>query len=507
MNRVLAEAGKNTRDAVGRIESYPKLPAVLLVAGFFSAIALGISFCFVDFWFLPWISLGIFFILAGYSSPGRIFLLFYLAGFLTNGIALFWVSFVTKLGYVFLVAYLALYWGIFGVCIRGLQRLNGIKFIYIPALWVFLEYLEGIIFGGFGWNYLGYTQSENEALMQLSSLFGVKGISFLIVLANVVISDCIASKKTIRQFFAVFSFGVCLAAALLYGVYRLRDRQEPSRFLGVSVIQPNLPKTPFADGLPQTALFQVYHDLLQGAENDLVIFPEAAYPFASEVDELEVLKRFSDQYHKNILWGVILKEGGRYYNAAILFGPENTPSQLYKKMKLVPFGEYVPFRSIFNFLEVINAIGDMQPGKEYTVFKHLQGNFSVLICFEDVFSDFVRETLYSSVGFLINITDDSWFRGYPQSLQHLRIAMARAIEQDKFLVRSANSGISCIISNRGRVVQKIIRDTRDVFVPGVISFEVPLFYNKTVYNMIGDSWIFFLFLGSAFLGQRASRGF
>ena len=133
-------------------------------------------------------------------------------------------------------------------------------------------------------------------------------------------------------------------------------------------------------------------------------------------------------------------------------------------------------------------MGDISPGREFTVFDYGQERFAVLICFEDVFPVFVSRFSQEST-FLINITNDAWFKGEPEAGQHLAIMTFRAIENRRSIVRSANTGISGFVDFRG-VQHTFKKDGRRVFVEGVKLLQVPLNYTRSVYNTIGEAFTF-----------------
>jgi apolipoprotein N-acyltransferase len=174
----------------------------------------------------------------------------------------------------------------------------------------------------------------------------------------------------------------------------------------------------------------------------------------------------------------------------------------YDKIKLVPFGEYVPLRKYFTFISAINAIGDMTRGDVYRIFAFNDKKFAVLICFEDIFPDFVSDFSKKS-DFLINITNDAWFKGEPEASQHFAIMALRAMENRISIARCANTGISGWVSYKGDT-HEFKANGKKVFVEGVLNLELLLNSKRSLYNKWGEIFVFFcgFFLLSVIIRYR-----
>ncbi|MDD5617592.1 MAG: apolipoprotein N-acyltransferase, partial [Candidatus Omnitrophica bacterium] len=174
-----------------------------------------------------------------------------------------------------------------------------------------------------------------------------------------------------------------------------------------------------------------------------------------------------------------------YFNSAILLKGAKA-SQIYKKIHLVPFGEYFPLRKYLFFLEPIVPIGDFNCGNKFVVFNidNKLGelvSFGVLICFEDTIAELSREFVLKGADFLVNITNDAWFKETSSPYQHLQASVLRAVENRVYLLRAANTGVTCIIDNRGRVIKRM-KDIkgRDIFVKGFITGQVNKYCNQQI---------------------------
>ncbi|MFA6281194.1 MAG: apolipoprotein N-acyltransferase, partial [Candidatus Omnitrophota bacterium] len=228
--------------------------------------------------------------------------------------------------------------------------------------------------------------------------------------------------------------------------------------------------------------------------DSLVIFPEASWPLVVSDANYDLLRTFIKEIGRAALIGVVTSEGDSFYNATMFFGKDAEFIGIYRKIKLVPFGEYIPLRNLFSFIDVINSIGDTSRGKEYKVFSYKDKKFSVLICFEDIFPLFVTKFSKQS-DFLINITNDAWYGGNPEANQHLGMVVLRAVENRISIARCANTGISGWVSYKGDI-HKLNYQNKDVDIPGTLNFDLPLNAQRTLYNKWGEV---FVYLCMAFL--------
>ncbi|MDP2924164.1 MAG: apolipoprotein N-acyltransferase [Candidatus Omnitrophota bacterium] len=445
-------------------------------------------------------------------------------------VAFFWVGNVTVLGLVVFLLYLSFYPILFFII--GRYFLNKPRaLITIPALWVLLELTKENIWCGFSWANLGYSQYKNFYLIQIADLFGVKFLSFIIVMVNVFIYEIFATRnfalpkaqlknyypkffaatkieliskviKRITYFMgsyaerkwlakkAIFIFLVILSC-FLYSFHRLHNLKETDS-IALSLVQPNISQETKQNIELRPLIIEKLKFLSKQAnEKSLVIYPEAAWPEIRNEDAFEELKHFAADSSKDILIGAVKLEGDRFYNTALLLAKESSTVDIYRKIKIVPFGEYVPLREYLSFIPVLNCIGDMTRGREYKIFSYKDKKFSVLICFEDIFPLFVSRFAKAS-DFLINITDDSWFRGEPEASQHLAIMTFRAIENRISIARCANTGISGWVSFKGEI-NTLRNNGKQVFFEDTINFNLPLNLKRSLYN----NWqeIFPLFCG------------
>ncbi|MCF7886905.1 MAG: apolipoprotein N-acyltransferase [Candidatus Omnitrophica bacterium] len=453
-----------------------------------SGVGIGLAFLFPKASFLVWFSLvPLFFILQKKISL-KGFISFFIFGFVYYGLSVYWVAYVSILGFVLLIVYLSLFYLIFYLLGTFFIK-KPLRQLAIPAAWAVVEFLKEIIWCGFSWANLGYSQFNYLYLIQIADIGGTKLISFTIVLVNFLIWEIIvfyrgkgakqkrADKKILKRlFFLLFIF----AAIITYSSFRLK-KKESREEVSISLIQPNILDKQLLRLKGKEAILKSFSILIERTpEDNLIIFPEAAWPYLLDKGDSKLIANFVKESKRNILIGAIAKEGVRYYNSALFFNKSGNLVETYNKIKLVPFGEYVPLRKYLKFIEVLNSIGDITPGEERKSFSFQGKTFATLICFEDVFPYYVAKVAENK-DFLLNITDDSWFYGQPEAGQHLSIMVLRAIENRIPIVRAANSGISGWVSPEGYVT-KLEKDKDNLFVKAQANFQIPVDRKRSFYS-------------------------
>jgi apolipoprotein N-acyltransferase len=293
-----------------------------------------------------------------------------------------------------------------------------------------------------------------------------------------------------------------LFATLVYGyfkIYHLPLTPYPLP-LKISVVQANIPQelkwNPQSNNYIMRQYFTVSQEVIKD-HPDLIIWPEAALPVVLEEEPAyyEEVKDFVKKIKLPLLLGAVTKRHNLYYNSALLVSREGELLSRYDKLHLVPFGEYIPLRKIFGFLETVAPIGDFSAGREFTVF-NLPAKFSVLICFEDLFPNLSREFVKKGAEFLINITNDAWFKETSSPYQHLQASVFRAVENRVFVVRSANTGVSGFIAPSGKIMSLVGDEfSRNIFIPGYKTKKVLVCrQNLSFYSRYGDFFVIVCFL-------------
>ena len=459
-----------------------------LALSFLSALLLVFSFPPFDVGLLAWVAFIPFFFALEGKSLRQAFWISYAAGFLFFLGLLHWVHYVTWAGTIVLVLYLSLYFALFGAGIRFLNTRG--RFVWIPSLWVVLEFVRSFLFTGFGWGLLAYSQWKYLSLIQFSELTGAYGVSFLVMFGNVLFFRVLQRDlKTRKKTILVVIFFLVLGVLFAYGFFYPPEFFSTDAYFRASVIQGNIPQDLKWDPSVQDLILKKYETLTRAvSENhpDAIFWPETAVPGflpdeAPLWDRLTVLSRDSQTY---LLVGTPWNEEGWAYNSA-LFLEKGEILQRYDKLHLVPFGEFIPFEKNFPKLRDWIETGDFHPGEEFTLFKHPKGNFATLICFEDIFPDLVRRFAKES-DFLVNLTNDAWFMKSSAPFQHAQASVFRAIENRRSVLRVTNTGFTCLIDPMGRILRRLEIGGEPLFVTGYQTWDIPLSKEETFYTLHGD---------------------
>ncbi|MBW1649691.1 MAG: apolipoprotein N-acyltransferase [Deltaproteobacteria bacterium] len=401
-----------------------------------------------------------------------------------------------SVGILFLLsAYLALYPALFAGFASLFSLKNRFSFLFIPALWTSLEYVRGF---GFSWGIIGYSQAKFLPLIQISDIFGVYGISFIIISANYFIyliyyytADKDSTlKKSLFSSCALTAF--LLIFTLLYGVSVIDKTQNKITDAGkvkIAIVQGNIDQRIKWNKEFFNATTQKYIDMsaeLKDKKNELIVWPEAALPYFLNSKEhfLNRIKRFIIYMQTDFLIGAPYSsdEDGALYNSAYLIEKNGRSAGRYDKAKLVPFGEYVPFGKWFPFIRKIAGTGeDFARGKKGKTLDWNNHKIGAQICFEIIFPNLARKIVKQDADFIINITNDTWFGDTPAPFQHFNMAVFRAIENKRAIVRCANTGISGAIYPDGSIT-----GTTPLFTEALKEYNIPILVQKTFYTKYGD---------------------
>lgn len=447
----------------------------------------------------------------------------YLFGAVFFLISLHWLVNVTFPGWILLALYLAIYPALWALFTRWIAKPSGGSrreaewldswsnlgcALLSAAVWVSMEWLRAWVFTGFGWNPLGVALIDNLPMIQMAEFTGTSGISFLLVVVNVLILLTVLRLKAeirvrrMRPHFD-FSIGVALVAvAFAYGVHALLSPPPVQTPLSYVAVQPNIPIHSKLDREQAAAILQKHETLSTAARvsrPDLLIWPEAATPGPLYLDELSrtTVERLHQSLEGDFLLGSVHYDDTGDYNAAILLGPSGNAAQIYRKIHLVPFGEFVPFRDGFPLFAW--AVGDLVPddfdfGQEVVVFDLSRNGLRVapLICFEDTLGYLVRQFARQGAQVLITLTNDAWFLESAGSEQHRDNAVMRTIETRLPMLRVANTGVTCAIDAFGRETMRL-HDGGNTFIEGVMSGEimVPVSPMPTFFTQFGElfTWL------------------
>lgn len=362
---------------------------------------------------------------------------------------------------VLLAGYLAVYFAGFAAGVAVLRQRGAVFVLSTAGLWVTFELLRSHVFTGFPWNLLGHSQYRNLPLIQIAAVTGVYGVSFVVAGVNAAIADALAAHRGWGMKAApLATAGLLVVGAVASG--SMDNPQIASPTIRVALLQGNISQDVKWDSAFQDDTMRVYRDLTlaqRGFLPDLVVWPETAVPFLLRHDpRRSEVEGLADEVGAPLLVGAPDWDGKlfspRYAVSAFLLTPQNGISGKYDKIHLVPFGEYVPLKRVLSFVNKLaqGSIGDFSPGNEFTVFSIPAGRFGVSISYEIYFPSEVRRFIQNGAEFLINITNDAWYGRSAAPYQHVAMAVFRAVENRRYLVRGANTGISAIVAPDGRIV-------------------------------------------------------
>ena len=457
------------------------------------------------------------------GSLARALALGFVAGLVYFTGTLYWITrvmsfyggiptFVAGLVNAALIAYLSLFPAVFALITRRLVVSYGVGALLMsPLVWVATELGRTYLLTGFPWVLLGYSQVTVLPVAQAASLFGVYGLSALVSLVSAALAVMIApddraggsaSSSTLRRALPATVAAALVLAVAVWGSLRI-SRQDfttgtPVR---VGLVQGSVEQDQKWEPARAPAIFSDYlrmsrQAIAEGAQ--LVIWPESATPYAFEIDHnaTEAIRRLARESNVPILFGSEQIEAGvppKYYNSAYVVRPDGSTGGVYRKMHLVPFGEYVPLKRVLFFAApLVEAVSDFSAGASPDLLTIGERPISTAICYEIVYPDLVRRFVAEGSQLLTTITNDAWFGETSAPYQHFAQASMRAIENGRYLVRAANTGISGVVDPYGRVVVQ-----SRLFEPAVVVTEVSYQTATTLYTRIGDLFAYLATLATA----------
>ena len=386
------------------------------------------------------------------------------------------------------------------------------------ASWVGLEWVRGWMFSGFGWNDLGIALHGNLPLLQMAEWTGVGGLSFVAAFVNVI------AVATVARFFLEvrahrvrphFDFTLTLAGLMVliaFGVRTLKHSHDEIVRPGVAVplrvaaVQAAIAQNEKWDPTRADRITETYEELTDtalGTHPQLLLWPEAATPygmFDSRGQTMPTTMGVANRGKCDLLFGTLdydFGEDGRAqadYNAAMMVMPDSKQVQTYRKIHLVPYGEYVPYRK--EFPPIAWIVGDQVPGDfafgarnpRSSTMTDPDVRLAPLICFEDALGELTRQPVLRGAQLLVNVTNDAWFQRTAASRQHFNEAVFRTVENRRPLVRCANTGVTAFVDRDGRVTQLLRQPDGTIFGQGILAgvVDVPARPELTFYTRRGD---------------------
>jgi len=472
----------------------------LIALPFLSSVLYILSFPNFNQNWLAWVALTPLALIARRSSPRHSFLWGWLSGTLAYAGILYWIIVTFQAAHLstglaclcqmLLAGYLGLYWGVWAWFIhKGQTPFVG------AAAWVALEYLRTYLLSGFPWTLLADSQVRILPLIQIASITGIYGVSFLIVFVNLAVAEW--RLKPI-----VLSLGM-LVLTFFYGSYRMNSHPKPEGpEIRIALLQGNIDQYKKWDKSYVEEIEKTYENLvIQATQSkpDIIIWPETSVPGYLMQDAVldSWLQPMIKRSHTHHLVGVPIMDSQMAYNSAFSIDPEGNLDGFYAKQHLVPFGEIVPWAGFLGkFIHVLNDLGGFTTGHWPPVLDIAGHPVGVNICYEAIFPNLVRQSVKGGAVLIANMTNDGWYMRTAAPYQHWAPNIFRAVENDRWLVRADNTGISGIIEPTGRV-----QAASRIFEPCVIQGSVAPQSALTLYTRFGDlfAWLCVFFCVMIFL--------
>jgi apolipoprotein N-acyltransferase len=375
-----------------------------------------------------------------------------------------------------LAAFLALFPAVYAALLSFTNTGPGLVLVVSPLVWTALEFVRTWLFTGFPWELLGYSQYDHLWVVQFADLFGVYGVSTLVVGVNTTLAmlmlhwlDKPWQGYQMTRRYAVAStsmMALVLCVAVFYGIVKIGrvDRAlSGAEKANVAVVQGNIDQAHKWDTRFQTLTTVKYQRLSTTAAAeplDLIIWPETATPFFFLDDKilsgivLESIRTIGTHFIIGSPSYASAQSKTIYYNSAYLIDPQGNSEGKYDKVHLVPFGEYVPIKRWLPFIDkLVEQVGDFKRGKTGKTLKWRNHSIGMQICYEIIFPGLTRKMVQNGADLLVNITNDAWFGRSGAPYQHFSMAVLRSVENRRFLARAANTGISGFIDPCGRILK------------------------------------------------------
>ena len=422
--------------------------------------------------------------------------------------------------YLLGIAVVACYTAVACFFVRHLLFRHGERMLLLfPFVWIVIEFLESVSpVEGLPWLLAGYTQTRFPAVLQTADLAGIYGISFLVIVVNTALAWlCLRKGRDFAAWLPAMVAGGFLGVALLYGHIAMQRWEKIDARFHAALLQGNLSVEDARD-LLRDKFEQGYVRMADRLATespdsvDLLVLPESPAPkyFQFDEDYRRTMETLARRYPLGmILSNINIEERAdgteAYLNSAFFLDGDGKLTGIYDKIHLVPFGEYVPYKKLFFFAETVSGeMGGFTAGKDTRVLRLGDHPANAVICFEAVFPDLVRRSVKQGSQVIINLTNDGWYGVSDAPYQHLEIARVRAVENRRYFLRAANSGVSTIIDPIGRM-----ESSTGLMQEAICRGNFAFIEAKTIYTRCGNYLIWLCAIicacGSLVRGRRAGK--
>lgn len=440
---------------------------------------------------------------------------------------------------------LGMQFGLLTLCIRQPKEMGILDVLGISGGWTLFEWLRLHVLSGFSWDPVGLELTATLSGMQMSSAFGIYGLSFWVILTNLFVLRLLSCRSLAHFWLAA---GVAIVPYLFgfaqLSVHSSLMRLDPKPPLSALLVQTALlpeEKLSMNGSMALTPVMQWERILqllypYQNVPHDVIILPEGAVPYGTDVPLYpieclyQVFKTFFQQTDflpatkprvSNREWAQALANATlrdvvigletsdenlndkifNAYNAAFLFRPFSHETPRYEKRILVPMGEYIPFKWCKKILSKYGILDSFTPGVSAKIFPMKRAAAGISICYEETYGECMRSNCQQGAELLINLTNDVWYPHSRLPLVHFLHGRLRAVECGLPLLRACNTGVTCGVNALGRVVDYLPFDcSKEKAVARALSVKLPLYHYQTFYALFGDAIVIYssLFLFASF---------
>ena len=379
-----------------------------------------------------------------------------------------------------------------------LSKRGFLKPVLLALTWAVYEWTQTLGWWGVPWSRLPLGQSKYIVGLQTASLFGSYFVTFALVAVNALLAYAFLNRDKIVS----IKYSAIVAAAILvlqYGagaVIYFANTEESAESVRIAAIQGNISSKDKWDFSTFERTMDIYEDYTLKAVGDgakIVVWPETVIPNTIDRVTHKRISQLASENNVIILVGAFCESeslDGEYNSVFCYLSDGSVHEQVYSKRRLVPFGEFVPMRPIVDVLipplaDLIMSGGDILWGEDEAIMDTEYGNIGSLICFDSIYEELSRSSTHAGADVLCLSTNDSWFGDSAGVYMHNAQSQLRAIENGRYVVRSANTGISTIIDEKGRVLESL-----DPLVDGYIVGDVKLCESTTLYTAIGNAFIY-----------------
>lgn len=485
---------------------------LLIISGLLTAFSFPTVFGplrFPNLGFLAWFSLVPLLYVIRNASPRRSFVYTFITFAICYSVSLYWLyTAMNTFGHltptasvgvlILLIILLSTHIALAPMFSAWVEKKTGIaRFWTLPIFWVVVDFAMNYIpCNGFPWGNITNSQFAYLPVIQIVDIVGIYGLTYVMVVFNSAIAEFCSGKVHFAKYSKASFAATLIISMLIYGFFRIgyvEKMEDNWRSIRVALLQGNIPQDEkWRPGMEEEQLIPYKKSMqeLEGKDVNLVVWPEASYPLLiPDVEEslppeslgLSMADRDSKRF---ILLGAltISKPTKSFYNSMILIDNNSNIIGRYHKVHLVPFGEYVPYKKILFFAKKLTApVGNLKAGEKLAPLYTDDYQIGGLVCYEDLFPEISREMTRNGANLLAAVTNDAWYGVSSAPFQHLAISVFRAVENRRWLVKSANTGVSAVVSATGRIISKT-----NIFEEGMIVSSVKLGNGSSLYTLLGD---------------------